>query len=165
MSPAPHTSQTSAASAGKYQVPTLAQVSQSLTAIFLPIPYTPLAPFLDGRAVLPITAVNTPWYKTYSSNPQTKFTNWWNDLIESVQKSDEEFPHLPFGSLRDALPDVLRLRYSDDVASLALQHGEISDDPLLKHYANKPYKRLFEATRELRSHFQPMLDELVRQSE
>ncbi len=74
-----------------------------------------------------------------------------------------EFPRLPFGSLRDVLPDLLRLRYSDDVASLALQHGKIRDDPLLQHYANMPFRRLFEATRELRSHIQPMFDELVNE--
>lgn len=121
-----------------------------------------VAPFLDGRQVLPITAAGTPWYRKHSANPQSKFLNWWNALIESVRLTKPDFPRLPFGSLRDVLPDLLRLRYSDDVASLALQHGKISDDPLLQHYANMPFRRLFEATRELRSHFQPMLDELVK---
>jgi hypothetical protein len=118
-----------------------------------------VAPFLDGREVLPITRTGSPWYKTHASNPQTKFTRWWSDLTARVQrKHDKAFPHLPFGSLRDTLPDVLRRNYSDDVASLCLQHGKIGDDDLLNSYANLPFRRLFDATRELADHFRPMLD-------
>ncbi len=51
------------------------------------------------------------------------------------------------------LPDVLRSRYSDSIASLSLQHGRLSEDNLLNNYANLPYAKLFQATRELRAHF------------
>lgn len=124
-----------------------------------------LAPFLDGREVLPITGRQTPWFKTHSANPQAKFTNWWRDLMDQVLKVYPDLIYLPFGSLRDLLPDLLRTRYSDDVASLALQHGNLSDDTLLKHYANHPYGRLFVATRELEAHFKPFLDTLVKDVE
>lgn len=117
-------------------------------------------PLLDGRDVLPITVKGTWWYRRHSKNPQTRFAKWWTDLIERVQKNDPNFPYFPFGTLRDLLPDVLRNRFSDDVASLALQHGSLGEDQLLKCYANLPFKRLFEATTKLRSHFRPMLDAL-----
>jgi hypothetical protein len=43
--------------------------------------------------------------------------------MDQVLKVYPDLMYLPFGSLRDLLPDLLRTRYSDDVASLALQHG------------------------------------------
>ncbi len=114
-------------------------------------------PFLDGREVLPVTATGRPWYRSYSKNGQSQFGNWWSGLITSVRLSHPDIPKLPFGSLRDLLPDVLRREYSDEVASLALQHGKLSADNLLDCYANKPFKKLFEATRELREMFEPFL--------
>ena len=117
-------------------------------------------PFLDGRKVLPMTANGHPWYRSYSKNAQSQFGNWWSDLIGSVRKKHPDIPELPFGSLRDLLPDVLRREYSDEVASLALQHGRLSADDLLDCYANKPFRRLFEATKELRTMFKPFLDAL-----
>ncbi len=81
-------------------------------------------------------------------------------MIESIQESDPDFPYFSFGTLRDVLPDILRNRFSDDVASLALQHGSLGEDQLLKCYANLPLKKLFDATTELTDHFRPMLDAL-----
>jgi ribosomal protein S17E len=101
-----------------------------------------------------ITKLNT------SQNAQTTFNNKMNAIIERIQKTDEAFPYLPFGSLRDTLPDVLRTKYSDDLASMALQHGELTNDTLLQCYTNKPFGKLFEATRELREYFRPMLEAL-----
>lgn len=119
-----------------------------------------VAPFLDGRPVLPITKCDTAWYRTHSSNPQSRFTRWWNALIASVKKHHPDFPRLPFGSLRDILPNTLRREYSDEIASLCLQHGQISGDDLLKCYANLPFKKLFDATRALEQEFRPFLDGL-----
>ena len=115
-------------------------------------------PFLDGRPVLPMTRTGARWYRTHSKNPQTAFYNWWKKLIAKVQSTDPEFIYLPFGSLRDTLPNVLRSQYSDDVASLALQHGGYTDDPLLKCYTNQPFRKLFICTRELEAYFKPLLD-------
>lgn len=117
-------------------------------------------PLLDGREVLPVTPKGTWWYRRHSKNPQTQFSNWWKELITKVQNGFPEFPFLPFGTLRDVLPDILRNRYSDDVASLALQHGSLGEDQLLKCYANLPFRKLFEATKELQGQFRPMLDAL-----
>ena len=77
------------------------------------------------------------------------------------RKEHPDLPYLPFGSLRDLLPDVLRARFSDEVASMALQHGETGSDTLLKCYANMPFPRLFSATRELEQFFKPFLEALV----
>ncbi len=116
-------------------------------------------PFLDGRAVLPITRLKTPWYRTHSNNPQSKFNRWWNAILDRVQKNHADFPRLPFGTLRDVFPNVLRRHDRDDVASICLQHGTVEDD-LLKCYANVPYKKLFDATRKLEPVFRPFLDQL-----
>ncbi|MEX1040204.1 MAG: hypothetical protein WDZ51_06225 [Pirellulaceae bacterium] len=119
-----------------------------------------IEPFLsDGREVLPMTSKGTKWYQLNRSNPQTKFQRWWENLIKRTQKQ-YDIPYLPFGSLRDTFPDVLRQKYSDDVASLALHHGSLGEDKLLKCYANLPFKKLFEATRELEEFYQPMLSKL-----
>jgi hypothetical protein len=123
-------------------------------------------PFLDGREVLPVTKhpKGKPWYRTHSKNSQSQFGNWWsgdNGLLERVRKHHADFPRLPFGSLRDLLPNILRREYADEVASLALQHGKLSDDNLLDCYANLPFRKLFEATRALRTMFKPFLDVLV----
>ena len=119
-----------------------------------------IQPFMDGREVLPITNTGQPWYRPHSTNPQSGFTNWWSRLLDKVKEQHSDFPRLPFGSLRDLLPNILRREYSDEVASLALQHGKLSSDDLLDCYANLPFRKLFEATRELRTMFKPFLDVL-----
>ena len=117
-----------------------------------------VAPLLNDRPVLPITDRGTAWYKRHSNNPQTKFGRWWSNLLERVRKQHPDFTMLPFGSLRDLLPNVLRREFSDEVASICLQHGQIGEDELLKCYANVPFKKLFEATRHLEVRFRPFLD-------
>jgi hypothetical protein len=118
-------------------------------------------PFLDGRPVLPVTGEGRPWYRNHSKNAQAQFGNWWSDLLDRVVKKHPDFPRLSFGSLRDLLPNILRREYSDEVASLALQHGKLSSDDLLNCYANLPFSKLFEATRELRTMFKPFLSALA----
>jgi hypothetical protein len=119
-----------------------------------------LAPFLDGRPVLPVTGRGTPWYRTHSSNPQTKFNRWWTALLDRVRKHHADFPRMPFGSLRDVLPNVLRRDFSDEVASICLQHGHIGEDQILKCYANVPFRKLFDASKQLEKTFRPLLDVL-----
>lgn len=98
-----------------------------------------------------------PWYSDTSKNPQAKFANVWTRLLERVRKSHPDFPALPFGTLRDTLPDILRHHYSDELASLSLAHGNpFKADSLLECYGNKPFGRLHTALRELRSHFAPV---------
>jgi len=59
--------------------------------------------------------------------------------------------------LRDTLPDLLRHRYSDEIASLSLAHGSpFHGDSLLDCYGNKPFGRLHTALREVRAHLAPV---------
>jgi hypothetical protein len=98
-----------------------------------------------------------PLYRERTQNPHSKFSNVWNSLIRRVQKSDPGFRRLPVGTLRDTLPDLLRHRYSDEIASLSLAHGSpFHGDSLLECYGNKPFGRLHTALRELRAHFAPV---------
>ena len=124
-----------------------------------------LMPFLDGRKFLPITSVGTPWYRRHSANPQTKFRNWWNNLLDKVQETEPGFRRLPFGSLRDTLPNELRKQISDDLASIALQHGSFGEDQLLECYANIPFARFFAATKAMEDYYRSLLDALVDDSE
>ena len=98
-----------------------------------------------------------PMYDESLANPQAAFANIWSRLLRRVLKSDPDFPKLPFGTLRDTLPDVLRRDISDDLASLCLAHGSPSKaDNLLERYSNKPFGRFFNALREMRRVFAPV---------
>lgn len=121
-------------------------------------------PFLDGRPYLPMTKNGKPWYRQHSDNPQTAFQNWWKLVLDRItaQERYKDFPRLPFGSLRDLLPNLLRAEYGDQVASTALQHGKNKYDDLLDCYANVPFRKLFEATKELEERFKPFLGVLVK---
>jgi len=117
----------------------------------------------DGRPVLAVTRTGKPMWMTHAKRPQSQIDNRWKSLMDRITKKTPDFPRLPFGSLRDVLPDIIRQKYSDDVASLALQHKTYSADKLLQCYANFPFAKLFKATEELREHFKPMLDALKEQ--
>ena len=117
-------------------------------------------PYMDGREVLPINRVGKPWYRPDSKNAQSGFGNWWSRIINNVVKDNPNFPKLPFGSLRDVLPNILRQKYGEEIASLCLHHVKSGQDDLINSYANKPYARLFSATRELHEMFKPMLTQI-----
>ena len=114
----------------------------------------------DGRSVLPVWRTRNPWWNDKAQNKQSAFGNWWYNLLDEVQKHDPDFSRLPFGSLRDTLPDVLRNRYDAEIAELVLQHQTLTKDPLLDCYTNRPFRRLFEATRDLETSFKPLLETL-----
>lgn len=74
-----------------------------------------------------------------------------------MRKSEPDFRFLPFGTLRDTLPDTLRHLVGDEIATLSLAHGTpFAGDSLLECYDNKPFERLHKALRELRAHFAPV---------
>lgn len=125
---------------------------------------TAVEPFLDGRPYLTMTRTGKPWFRQHSANPQTAFQSWWKRVLDRItdQEEHKDFPRLPFGSLRDLLPNVLRAEYGDDVASIALQHGKNKFDDLLDCYANVPFRKLFRATKELETRFKPFLDKLTK---
>ena len=119
-----------------------------------------IEPLLDGRITLWLTRTGEPIYSTNSLQPSSQIDNWWSALIKRVQKQHAELPSLPFGSLRDVLPNILTKDYGESVATLALQHKAFPSDDLLKCYANLPFGKLFIATRELHEYFTPMLTAL-----
>ena len=104
-----------------------------------------------------VTRTGKPIYKRYSKQPSSEIDKWWLRLIANVQEKHPDLASLPFGSLRDVIPNILTRDYGENVATLALQHKTFPEDKLLKCYANLPFKQLFQATRELHTTFKPML--------
>ena len=110
-----------------------------------------------GSELLLVSDRGMPWYREHATNAQYHFANTWSRLLERVRKSEPEFPTLPFGTLRDTLPDLLRHRESDELASLCLAHGQpFHGDNLLECYGNRPYGRLHEALRRMHAPFAPV---------
>ena len=70
-----------------------------------------------GSDLLLVSERGMPWYREHATNAQYHFANAWTRLLQRVRKSEPEFPILPFGTLRDTLPDLLRHKESDELAS------------------------------------------------
>ncbi len=103
-----------------------------------------------------------PIYSENADNPQAGFANTWNRLLDRVEKSHPKFKRLPFGTLRDTLPNALRFTHSDTLASICLAHGSPNKaDNLLECYANKPFGKLHNAIRELREMYEPMFSKVT----
>lgn len=99
----------------------------------------------------------TVLYNEKSANPQSPFAKLWNELVGRVRQEHSDLPILPFGSLRDTLPDLLRHRYQDELAAICLAHKTAyKPDGLLDAYGNKPFGRLHTAIRELHEHYEPV---------
>ena len=49
-------------------------------------------PFLDGRPFLPMSQIGQPWFRVDSKNPQAKFGNVWDKLLNRVRKTPSWFP-------------------------------------------------------------------------
>lgn len=113
----------------------------------------------QGTPFLFVTKDGNRIYNEKCKNPQSATANRWTKLVRRVQKSNPDFPYLPFGSLRDTLPDTLRRREQDTLASISLAHKtSFKADNLLEAYGNKPFGRLHDAIRDLAEHFAPMLE-------
>jgi hypothetical protein len=96
-------------------------------------------------------------YNEKARNAQRPFASIWNDLVARARKSDSSLPKLPFGSLRDTLPDRIRHKYYDELASICLAHKtSYKADRLLDAYGNKPFGRLHTAIRQLREEYAPV---------
>lgn len=70
-----------------------------------------------------------------TSKPESRFTGRWEKT-----KSEKSV-----GKIRKTFSNYLRQVNSSDVATLALAH-KTDEDSMLKHYSNKPFARLFQAT-------------------
>lgn len=108
-----------------------------------------------GTDILLTTDEGRPLYEDSSmTNPQVRFANKWLYLVKVKAKSESKLPVLPFGSLRDTLPTVIRHRYTGELASLQLAHGKpVKGDDLLRCYTENPYGRLHRALRELATEY------------
>jgi len=110
-----------------------------------------------GSDLLLVSERGMPWYREHATNAQYHFANAWTRLLNRVRKSDPEFPILPFGTLRDTVPDLFRHTESDELATICLAHGQpFHGDNLLECYGNRPYGRLHEAIRRSHAHFSPV---------
>lgn len=110
-----------------------------------------------GSDLLLVSEQGMPWYREHATNAQYHFANAWTRLLNRVRKSDPEFPILPFGTLRDTVPDLFRHTESDELATICLAHGQpFHGDNLLECYGNRPYGRLHEAIRRSHAHFVPI---------
>jgi hypothetical protein len=110
-----------------------------------------------GSDLLLVSERGMPWYREHATNAQYKFANTWTRLLDRVRKSEPEFPILPFGTLRDTLPDLFRHKKTDELASICLAHGQpFHGDNLLECYGNRPFGRLHKAVRRLHAHFAPI---------
>ncbi len=108
-----------------------------------------------------LTRAGTPLYRDESRNAQTGFANAWNRLLDRIEEAEGEgkVRRLPFGTLRNQLPDWLGGGQAEAVvASVALCHGipHAGDKLLYKHYSNRPWAGLFKAQQGFRDHLHPM---------
>jgi hypothetical protein len=113
-----------------------------------------------GSDLLFVSEGGRPWYnEQHNKNPQAKFTNLFNRIIERTRKSDANFRRLPFGTLRDTLPNILRTRHSSEMASLCLAHGStFRGDKLIDCYTNKPFGRFHDLMRTAREYVAPVFE-------
>lgn len=111
-----------------------------------------------GTSFLVVSDEGKRLYDEKRKNPQAVIAKCWKKLVEKVCNSHPDFPTLPYGSLRDTMPDTLRHRGEDTLASICLAHKtSYKADNLLEAYGNKPFGRLHLNIRELRQRFEPML--------
>ena len=119
-----------------------------------------------GRDVTPqdtliVRDSGAPLYNEKSKNAQSAFANQLNRLKKKCGRMGFPVADLPTGTLRDQFPDWCGGDEGDaTVASGQLAHGvpHKGDKLLYKHYANRPWRRLFEKQEEFRAYCRPVLD-------
>jgi hypothetical protein len=84
--------------------------------------------------------------------PTKKPEKFFYDQFDNTTKNLELSIKLPFKMLRKQFSNYLAAEDSE-TSSLALSHN-VGTDKLLSHYANKPYRRLFEQTLQAEEHWQ-----------
>lgn len=103
-----------------------------------------------ASVLLLVSERGRPWYREHATNAQYHFASAWTRLLRRVRRSEPELPTQPFGTLRDTLPDLLRHRDCDALASICLARSQpFHGDSRLESYGNWPYGRLLEALRRM----------------
>lgn len=113
-----------------------------------------------------VTEAGTSLYRDESKNAQSGFNNLWTRLLKRIDRAqakssgDEEkrIVRLPFGALRDQLPDWAVHEGDSESSSIALAHGKPFKDDLLGCYANLPFPRLFEVQKRYREFLMPVFE-------
>jgi uncharacterized protein (DUF433 family) len=102
---------------------------------------------------------NPVYHESENGNVIDGFANRWNDLIKRIRKDKgEEFPKYSFGKIRKtAATEILRLA-DPHIASMLLAHKTISDDELLRRYANLPWDNLYDAQHRLEQELTPLFE-------
>jgi hypothetical protein len=95
-----------------------------------------------------------PLYDETTKKPDAGFANLWSDC----RKRSGIKLKLPFGSLRDTLPDYLRAEHDSELASLCLTHGTPGVDQLIDCYSNKPWGCFHEALKASRAYYAPVFE-------
>ena len=83
--------------------------------------------------------------KPNTTKPESRFVTRYTNAVELAFNEGRIKSQLSLGKLRKTFSDYLTAEDHEDLGSLALAH-KTDSDKLLKHYANKPYARLFKAT-------------------
>lgn len=118
-----------------------------------------------GREVGPqdtliVRDTGAPLYGT-NKNGQSGFYNQFDRLKKKCNRMGHPVADHPPGTLRNQFSDWCGGDEAEaTVAGVALAHGlpYRGDKLLYKHYANRPWRRLFEKQQEYRDYCQPVLD-------
>jgi hypothetical protein len=97
--------------------------------------------------------------KTASGNKPSKVRNYWENLLDTIQAEPDhkDFRRLPFEALRDTASDMVRSISDGEVSGIFLCHGKpVKSDSLADIYTNRPFGKVFNALRKLRTKLQPM---------
>lgn len=101
----------------------------------------------DG--LLFIAASGKPVYhESENGNVIDGFGSCWEKLIARIRKDKgNEFSKYSFGKLRKTAATAILKIADPHIASMLLAHKTVSDDELLRRYANLPWDNLYEAQR------------------
>ncbi|MFO0942064.1 MAG: hypothetical protein U0930_15100 [Pirellulales bacterium] len=87
-----------------------------------------------------------------TTKPESRFTKRFNNAVEKAFKDSRITRQLSLGKLRKTFSNFLTMKAHADLGTLALSHVSDADEQL-KHYANKPYARLFQVTLEYQDYW------------
>jgi DNA-binding NarL/FixJ family response regulator len=113
----------------------------------------------SAGVVFVATSGKAAYHEAESGSVIDGFANRWNDLIRRIRKDKgDDFPKYSFGKIRKtAATEILRLA-DPHIASMLLAHHTVSEDELLRRYANLPWEDLFAAQRKLEQELKPIFD-------
>jgi len=118
-----------------------------------------------------VTEKGVPWYRDDWSNPETRFSKWWQaiptekdaheGIVTRLNKTIDGFPRLTIKTLRKILPNHARPKFGAEIADLLNarktdRHGNIGGGDT-DRYSDRLYNEAKQALCELRTEFEPFL--------